>query len=409
LGLQFGAGYKKWKLVMKKFEDIKVGDTYTLQKTISESDIKKFVDITGDVNPLHINKEYAAATPFKDIVVHGMLGASFISTIIGTKLPGPGSLWVSQNFNFLLPTRLNDRLSITCTVAKVIPKERLLNIEATIYNQNKQLILNGSGVVRLLTNSKPTLAIKKDVNKVAIVTGGTGGIGQAICKKLFSMGFNIAFTYMNSPERAELLVKDLSSKDKKAIAIKADISSDADLTSVYEKTIAEFGSVSVLVNNASSRINPKLIAELDWEDLQAQLITQLKGTIMLSRFCAPKMMQERWGRIINITSQVLNEEPTQGWGAYSIAKAALHQASKHMAQEFGIQGVTVNCIAPGMCETALIGDIPEKIQLMIARQTPLRRLAEPKDIANAVGFLVSESADFITGQSINVNGGIRMR
>jgi 3-oxoacyl-[acyl-carrier protein] reductase len=395
---------------MKKFEDIKVGDTYTLRKTIGESDIKKFVDMTGDINPLHINKEYAAATPFKDIVVHGMLGASFISTIIGTKLPGPGSLWVSQNFNFLLPTRLNDHLSITCTVVKVIPKERLLNIEATIYNQNKQLILNGSGVVRLLRDNKPILSTsKKDVNKVAIVTGGTGGIGQAICKKLFSMGFDVAFTYMNSPEKAEMLLKDLSSKDKKAIAIRADISSDADLTSVYEKTIAEFGSVSVLVNNASSRINPKLIADLEWLDLQGQLITQLKGALILSKFCAPKMMQEGWGRIINITSQVLAEEPTQGWGAYSIGKAALHQASKHMAQEFGIQGITVNCIAPGMCETPLIGDIPEKIQLIIARQTPLRRLAKPEDVANAVGFLVSESADFITGQSIDVNGGIRMR
>ena len=125
-------------VVLLDFDKIHTGDSREMIKKITEADIERFVHLTGDVNPLHIDPEFAAQTSFKDIVVHGMLGASFISTIIGTQLPGAGALWVSQNFDFLLPVRLDDVLTISCTVTGKHDRERLLDLDARIVNQNNK-------------------------------------------------------------------------------------------------------------------------------------------------------------------------------------------------------------------------------------------------------------------------------
>ena len=111
------------------FESIRLGDQRSIVKTITEADVLRFVELTGDNNPLHVDKAYAESTPFKEIVVHGMLGASFISTVIGTRLPGPGALWVSQQMEFLIPVRLGDALTITVEVIKKHEGERLLELE----------------------------------------------------------------------------------------------------------------------------------------------------------------------------------------------------------------------------------------------------------------------------------------
>ena len=393
---------------IKKFEDLEIGDEYVLRKNISKIDVENFINMTGDNNPLHVDKNYAENTPFKDIVVHGMLGASFVSTIIGTRLPGPGSLWLSQNFNFLLPVRLGDELKISCKVQKINIKERVLVLDTTIHNQHKKLVLNGTGVVKVLKE-----VIKKEVesiqyNRVALVTGGAGGIGSAICKKLVEQDFRVIFTYNNSSEKATKLVNELNQERKNVVAIKLNLTEESDLEKLYLTAINEFGAISVLINNASPKINPVSILNLEWSEIDCQLITQVKSALFLSRLCIPGMIDNKWGRIINITSQVVEDEPTIGWAAYSLAKAGMHQLSRHMAKEFGLKGITVNCVAPGMCDTNLIGEIPEKIQMIVERQTPLRRLALPEDIANAVGFLISDSASFITGQTLSVNGGIKM-
>src|SRR5690349_7760349 len=141
--------------VFASFDEVNEGDTASLVKTITDADIRKFVELTGDDNPLHVDAEYANHTPFKEIVVHGMLGASFISTVIGTKLPGPGALWVSQSFEFSLPVRLGDTLTVAATVIRKHARDRLLELEMRITNQHGQTVLQGQGKVKLLEAPKP--------------------------------------------------------------------------------------------------------------------------------------------------------------------------------------------------------------------------------------------------------------
>lgn len=394
---------------MKMFADfdaIQIGDREQLVKVITETDIRKFVEMTGDDNPLHVDRVFAQSTSFKDIVVHGMLGASFISTVIGTKLPGPGALWLAQNLEFLHPVRLGDELTVSCTVLRKNDRERLLELDTRILNQNQQLVVSGQGKVKVLVGR---VAREREQQRsgpgVAIVTGATGGIGEAICRRLAQSGFQIVVNYHSKKDDARRLVVDIEESGGLAVAVHADVSTPAGAETLRDAAVKTFGAIDALVNNASPKINPKQFGVMEWSDIQQHLDVQLRGAFLMSKTCLPSMVERRRGRIVNITSQVIEGVPAVTWTSYAIAKAALATMSRYLAAEYGPSGISVNCVSPGMTDTPLIGDIPEKVQLMIARQTPLRRLATPEDIAGAVAYLLSDEGAYVTGQTLRVNGG----
>lgn len=391
------------------FDLIEVGETRSLVRVISEADVRRFVEMTGDDNPLHVDRAFAEETAFKDIVVHGMLGASFISTVIGTQLPGPGALWVSQSLDFLLPVRLGDELTVSCTVTAKHLRDRLLDLDTAIVNQNGQAVLTGRGKVKLLAGKPPAEASDLATRqRVAIITGGAGGIGSAICRRLAAVGIRVVVNYRRDRSRAEALVASLNAEERVAIAVAADIATEEGATDLFNAAMKAFGGVDILINNASPRINPKPFTKLKWVDFQTHLDVQLKGAFLMVDRCVPGMTERRWGRIINISSQVIDGAPSSGWTSYAVGKASVAMLSRYLAAELGPSGITVNNVSPGMTETSLIGDVPEKVQLMVARQTPLRRLATPTDVAAAVAHLVSEDAGFVTGHTLRVNGGLAM-
>lgn len=398
--------------MFNNFDSIQLGDTKTLVKSITEADVRRFVEMTGDDNPLHVDRNFAETTAFRDVVVHGMLGASFISTVIGTKLPGPGALWMSQNMDFLLPVRLGDELTISVTVLKKHDRDQLVDLDTRIFNQHQQLVLAGTGRVKLLaTNKQQLVSTVQKRPMVAIVTGGSGGIGRAICLKLAANGYHVIVNYFKDHKRATDIVEEINFLDggAKAIAVQADVSTESGAQSLYQIAVNTFGGVSVLVNNASPRINAKSLDVMSWHDVQQQIDVQAKGAFLMTKAVVPNMREHKWGRIINITSQALDNSPSVNWTGYAMAKGALQVFSKYMAAELGPHGITVNCVSPGMCETPLIGDIPEKAQLMVAQRTPMRRLATPNDVAAAVCYFVDDQAGFVTGDTIAVNGGLTMR
>lgn len=393
---------------MTSFEDIRVGDVASIRRTISESDVARFVEMTGDDNPLHVDRAYAETTPFKDVVVHGMLGASLLSAVIGTKLPGEGALWVSQTFDFSAPVRLGDELDVAVTVTAKHERQRLLELDARITNQSGDAVLSGSGKVKVLEPRPVAAPDPVGPAPVAVVTGGSGGIGAAVCVRLAADGFRVVVGYRSDAERAERTVAAVRAAGGDALAIRADVARPDEAAELVAAARRRFGGVGVLVNNASGRIAARPFEELQWDDLLAQLDVQVRGALACSQAAVPVMREHGGGKIVNVTSQVLDAAPAPGWTAYAVAKSGLATLSRHMADELGPHNITVNCVSPGLTETRLVGDLPEKQRLIAARQTPLRRLAVPEDVAGAVAYLASPAADFVTGQTLRVNGGRTM-
>jgi 3-oxoacyl-[acyl-carrier protein] reductase len=395
--------------LFSRYDDIKIGDIATLEKKITEDEVRKFVALTGDDNPLHVDKSYAEKTSFKGIVVHGMLGASFVSTLIGTKLPGEGALWVSQNFDFLLPVRLGDVLTVECEVVKKHDKEQLIELKTVIKNQNRAVVVSGVGKVKILEIAKTESKIENQRNaRVAIVTGATGGIGQAICLALSQNKYKVVVSYRTDDDKAHQLAEKIVKNGGQALLVKSDLGDVGAIERLVKEAVLEFATVSVLVNNASPRINPCRFLESEWSNYQQQLNIQVKAAFELMKWVSPLMAEQKYGSIINISSQVIDGSPTANWSAYALAKEALKSLTKAAALELGPLGIRVNQVAPGMVDTPLIGDIPEKARLMIARQTPLRKLATPEDVAKAVAFLASDDSSHFTGETLRLNGGMVM-
>lgn len=389
----------------RAFEAIRPGDEATVVRTITPDDVRRFAELTGDANRLHVDQAFAEASPYKDIVVHGMLGASLLSTLIGTELPGDGAVWVSQAFEFLHPVRLNDTLTVTGTVTKKHDRERLLDMDARIVNQRNVVVLSGKGTVRVMDRPATSTDVVRTRPMVALVTGGAGGIGRAICRALAADGFAVVLGYRFHEERALEVVQEIQGSGGSAEAVRVDVTDAASVRSIVAATTRRLGGIGAVVHAASPAIGPATFADLAWETVAEHLDTDLGGAFQLAKACVPQMQSQGFGRIVMITSGELDGPPTPTWTAYAVGKAALATFARSLAVELGPAGINVNCVSPGMTDTALVGDLSEKSRLILARRAPLRRLARPEDVADAVSFLVSPRADYITGETVRVNGG----
>ena len=391
---------------MKKYSDINVGDKETLCHTITKSDIEKFVQLTGDDNRLHVDEKFASTTQFKKPVVHGMLGASFISTIIGTKLPGDGALWFSQSLEFLLPVRVGDALTITAEVLKKNDKEKIIELKTEIHNQNRQIVTKGIAKVKVIETEVVFKDVEKkeDAPKTAFVIGGTGGIGKATCIQLAKDGFNVIIHYNKNKVLAEEIKSEVEKHKQKAIIVSADILIDIEIKDMIYKGIRAFDKIDILVNCASTVIPNIKFQDLLWTDYLEQIEVNIKSTFTLIQAVVPEMIKNGYGKIINIGS-LSAEKPNAEWSHYITAKSALIGLTKSLAFELAPKGIRINMVTPSLVNTELTADIPEKIKLLTAAQTPLRRLALAADIAGIISFLASEKSDFLAGENIRVNGG----
>jgi len=239
--------------------------------------------------------------------------------------------------------------------------------------------------------------------KVAIVTGSARGLGAATARRLALEGAKVVVNDVQR-ERAEATAAALRDEGLQAHCIVADISRAAEVQRLVDETVAHFGGVHILVNNAGFPRDQYLV-KMTEEDWDLVLDVMLKGAFLVTRAVMPRFIEQGWGRVINISSRAHFGNPTQA--NYSAAKAGLIGMAKALALEEGRYGVTVNCVAPGFMETEMVQALPtyETIKERAIRMQPIKRVGRPTDIADAVAFLASERAGFISGEVVHVTGG----
>lgn len=242
--------------------------------------------------------------------------------------------------------------------------------------------------------------------KVALVTGGSRGIGRSIALKLAENGSSVAINYANSSEKADQVVKEIKNLGVDAISIKADVSNEEDVNNLIKTVEKELGKIDILVNNAGiTRDN--LLIRMKTEDFEDVLDVNLKGTFLCTKAVARAMMKKKYGKIINITS-VVGIVGNAGQANYSASKAGIIGFTKSMAKELGSRGIRVNAVAPGFIDTEMTQVLSEELKEQMINGIPLNQLGNTEDVANAVVFLASSNSDYITGQVISVDGGMSM-
>jgi 3-oxoacyl-[acyl-carrier protein] reductase len=243
--------------------------------------------------------------------------------------------------------------------------------------------------------------------KVAVVTGSSRGIGAGIAQTLAAQGAKVVVNHRNSPEGAEEVVSTIKAAGGEAIIIQADVGQSSEAQRLIKETIDTYGQIDILVNNAGTT-RDTLIMMMKDEDWELVLRTNLTSTYYCSKAAVRPMMKKRSGRIINITS-VVGLAGQAGQTNYAASKAGIVGFTKSLAKEVGSRNITVNAVAPGFVPTALTEVLPSEMTQAAIANTPLGRLGTVEDVANAVLFLVSNEAAFITGQVLTVDGGLVMQ
>lgn len=241
------------------------------------------------------------------------------------------------------------------------------------------------------------------MNRVAVVTGGSRGIGAAIAVELAKAGFNVAFTYNKSLAHAADVLKKVKKYSPTSNCYKCDVSDNNNVKNIFEKIMLEFGHVDVLVNNAGIS-HEGLFTDTDENDWNKVFDVNVKGVFNCTQAVLPQMIKRKSGNIINISS-VWGQVGASCEVIYSASKAAVIGFTKALAKEVAPCKINVNCICPGVIMTDMISDFTEEELTSLKEQTPMNVIGKPEDIANAVIFLSSEKASFVTGQIISVNGG----
>ncbi|MEE6448961.1 3-oxoacyl-[acyl-carrier-protein] reductase [Gottfriedia acidiceleris] len=242
--------------------------------------------------------------------------------------------------------------------------------------------------------------------KVALVTGGSRGIGRAIALSLAKNGANVVVNYSGNEAAALKVVEEITALGVKGIAFKANVSNSEEVAALVKNTVDEFGSIDILVNNAGITRDGLLLRmkDADWDDV---IDTNLKGVFNCIKAAAKFMTRQRNGRIINISS-VVGQIGNPGQMNYVAAKAGVLGLTKTAAKELASRNITVNAIAPGFIETDMTNELNEQVRTQMLSNIPLQSFGQPEDIANAVIFLAMDASRYITGQTINVDGGLVM-
>jgi len=242
--------------------------------------------------------------------------------------------------------------------------------------------------------------------KSALVTGASRGIGRAIAIELANQGANVAVNYAGSEEKAQAVVEELEQLGVKAFKVQADVANEADVKDMVKQVVDQFGSLDILVNNAGvTRDN--LLMRMKEEEFDQVINTNLKGVFVCTKGVTRQMMKQRAGKIINVAS-VVGVSGNPGQANYVAAKAGVIGLTKTTAKELASRNILVNAVAPGFISTDMTDELNDEQKAGILEMIPLAKLGSPEDVAKVIRFLASDDANYITGQTIHIDGGLVM-
>ena len=241
-------------------------------------------------------------------------------------------------------------------------------------------------------------------NKIALITGAGQGMGKAVAFTLAQQGAHIAINDLN-PTSAEETAQELQNKDINAIAVPANVTNKTDLQEMIQKTIDHFGRIDILINNAGI-LYPTKVIDIPEDEWDRVIDVNLKGTFLCSQAVLPTMQKNNWGRIVNFSSTAGKNISTVGGAHYTAAKAGILGFTRHLAKEVAQHNITVNAVCPGLIDTDMVRNtIDPNRQQAYANSFPISRLGKPEEVADLVAFLCSDKAAYITGASLDINGG----
>jgi 3-oxoacyl-[acyl-carrier protein] reductase len=248
------------------------------------------------------------------------------------------------------------------------------------------------------------MTVGVQIQRTVVVTGGSRGIGRAVCEAFAEPGTLVCFNYAANAEAAALTEKAIVSAGADALSYKADVSNETEMTAFFKAILDRSGRIDVLVNNAGIT-RDGLLARMKTEDWDRVIATNLNGVFHCTKQATKPMMKQRYGRIINITS-VIGVMGNPGQSNYAASKAGIIGFTKSVARELASRNITANAVAPGYIDTEMTDALPEKAREALVQQIPLGRTGTANEVAKVVVFLASEGAAYITGQVLHVNGGL---
>lgn len=398
-------------------------NNFTFERHIKKEDVDLFIQLTGDDNPVHIDTKAAQSVGFQSPIVHGMLCASFISTLIGTKLPGYGSVWLSQSLSFNEPVYIGDTLTISGTAISYSINTHISKIGIEISNQHGRKVLTGEGLVKkeiVQADSKSGKDVsqhkvsdspiyEKKSSKIrdnVLIVGGSGGIGESIALQLANSSRIINISYFGNADRAQKIVEQVKNQGGIARAHYMSLDNLASVRDMFFAIKEEFGPITKLVLCASRIPNPKNFDEFLTEELVKDLLLELNGIIEILQQSIKHFEESREGCVVNISSIYTQTAPPLGLYSYIATKKVAESIIEGLAHEYGHKGFRFNSVLPGMTETNFLSRTPQKSKLLAKTSSPLRKLGSPAEVAELVCFLLGDESSHITAEKYRIGGGL---
>jgi 3-oxoacyl-[acyl-carrier protein] reductase len=388
---------------MDSYLRLTVGQSVQRSFVMTAKSVDAYAELTGDRNPVHMDSAYARAAGFRDRVVHGMYLAGLLSRIIGEDLPGHGALWYGQDLLFEEPVYVGDTITVSVHIVQMSPATRTISLEVLATDQNGNVKFKGKGKVTMPKQNEQ----QNPASRVALVTGGGGGIGSAICRTLSKAGAKVYIGYAHHGERAEQLAEAIKAEGGSAMAVKLDLMDTDGLKSELSHILSHEQTIDTIVCCAADEWRRKKFSDMTADDFRKDYDVTVTGHAVLMQALLPRMVDARFGRVIGVASAVVHGVPPAQQTSYVASKYAMVGLFRSLMSEYTGSGITFNLVSPSLVDTEFTQSLPERTRKAVMLQSPLGRLCSAQNVADVVGLLAHQES-YVNGANIPVAGGINV-